>query len=354
MQRLKFIRTAAEKNLLFSFICISSGIHNYIRHDTTNRDTIKQYEDYVRTERDYLELDEVEQFNVKMLADVIESIIGAILLDSYNIETTEKAWLELFEPFLKRYADNPRSPPKRKFTKFCEERSYLKPFSKNEFESATLSKEQLKTMYGIDFNNSIMRYDFKYLGTVVFTRYYDNNVKSKEKRWYKELLVALKSHAVPSFIKSVHIISPNDPEYLKKKKEMGEDIEAANSIPNVMYKYSKFYENKQAEHNDINFKKLDKPKTKHKILLDMDKNESDTTDTQEFKTQTTTEESKSVTVDESFAVEETIITTSQKTDSEKLVSQKSIMGMKNAQEQMLYPVSFSDPITDIEMQVFIH
>jgi hypothetical protein len=32
MQRLKFIRTAAEKNLIFGFICVDTGIYEFIEH----------------------------------------------------------------------------------------------------------------------------------------------------------------------------------------------------------------------------------------------------------------------------------------------------------------------------------
>ena len=201
MQRLKFIRTASEKNLLFSFICIDSGIHQYIRHETTNKETIKQYEQYVSDNVDYLYLDDLDQFHVKMLADVIESIIGAILLDSYDIRATENAWEYLFESYLKKYADNPRSPPKRSFTKFCEETVFLKHFKSGEPDMQTLNKDQLAQYYNIEYKNSIMKYDFKYKGKVVFTRYYENSVKSKDKRFYKELLSAVKRKVFHEFKK---------------------------------------------------------------------------------------------------------------------------------------------------------
>ena len=201
MQRLKFIRTASEKNLLFSFICIDSGIHQYIRHETTNKETIRQYEQFVKDEKDYLDLDDLDQFHVKMLADVIESIIGAILLDSYDIRATEKAWQYLFESYLRKYADNPHSPPKRSFTKFCEETVFLKNFKSGEPDMQTLNKEQLAQHYNIDYKNSIMKYDFKYKGKVVFTRYYENAVKSKDKRFYKELLSVIKRRIYNGFSK---------------------------------------------------------------------------------------------------------------------------------------------------------
>jgi dsRNA-specific ribonuclease len=96
---------------------VDTKIHKHIRHDTTNSETIRKYEEFVESE-DYIDFDELDQYFVKMLADVIESIIGAILLDSHNIEVTEKAWLKLCEPYLIKYADKPKSPPKRRFTKF--------------------------------------------------------------------------------------------------------------------------------------------------------------------------------------------------------------------------------------------
>lgn len=82
IQRLKFIRTASEKNLLFSFICVDTGLHEFIRHETKNDETIRKYKEYVDRERGNIDVDELNNYHIKMLADVIEAIIGAILIDS--------------------------------------------------------------------------------------------------------------------------------------------------------------------------------------------------------------------------------------------------------------------------------
>ena len=83
IQRLKFIRTASEKNKLFSFICIKSGIYKFIRHNTKNEDIINEYRQYIdNLDSEDVNFDDLANYHIKMLADVIEAIIGAILLDS--------------------------------------------------------------------------------------------------------------------------------------------------------------------------------------------------------------------------------------------------------------------------------
>lgn len=83
IQRLKFIRTASEKNILFSLICIKSGIYEYVRHDTKNKDMINEYKKYMDSiGNDDVDFEVLNAYHIKMLADVIEAIIGAILVDS--------------------------------------------------------------------------------------------------------------------------------------------------------------------------------------------------------------------------------------------------------------------------------
>ena len=86
IERLKFIRDASENNLLFSFIWINSGIYKYIRHDTKNGDTIYKYKEYIDSlNSDDVDFDELNNYHIKMLADVIESIVAAILIDSCKL-----------------------------------------------------------------------------------------------------------------------------------------------------------------------------------------------------------------------------------------------------------------------------
>ena len=86
IERLKFIRDASENNLLFSFIWINSGIYKYIRHDTKNGDTIYKYKEYIDSlNSDDVDFDELNNYHTKMLADVIESIVAAILIDSCKL-----------------------------------------------------------------------------------------------------------------------------------------------------------------------------------------------------------------------------------------------------------------------------
>lgn len=101
IQRLKFIKTNAEKNHLFAFMCIDKGIHAFIRHSTNNGALIQKYVDFVHEKKDDLMIEDTVPYFLKMLADVIESIIGAIMVDSCSLHKTEEAWKVLFEPYLK-------------------------------------------------------------------------------------------------------------------------------------------------------------------------------------------------------------------------------------------------------------
>ena len=83
----------------------------------------------------------------------------------------------LFEKYLDRYADNPKTPPVRAFNKYCDKKQYLKGFKygvyKLEVMSIVQSEDQSKN------ENSNMKWIFKYKDTPVFVRYYSNSVKSK-------------------------------------------------------------------------------------------------------------------------------------------------------------------------------
>lgn len=187
IQRLKFIKSNAEKNHLFAFVCIHSGIYSYIRHQTKNQDDIDKYAELVKKRGDKIEIEEASKFYFKMLADIIESIIGAILIDSFSIEKTEKAWENLMLEYLKKYADNPPTPPKRAFNKYCQQYDFLKHVEKGDFNVEMYSVEALKQHYGVTSSSPIMKYDYIYRGKAIFRRYYMNAVKSKDKAAFNSL-----------------------------------------------------------------------------------------------------------------------------------------------------------------------
>ena len=212
IQRLKFIKTNAEKNHLFAFMCIKSGIHKLIRHSTENITNIEMFEDIVERKGDEITIEDTEPFFIKMLADVIESIIGAIMIDSCSIEETEIAWKYFFEGYLEKFADNPPIPPKRAFNKYCDEYDYLKDFKDSKVVTANLNKEELRNTYP-DYkgNTSAMMYSFYYKDQLVFLRYYDHATKSKEKLFYKSIKKALERYLVPLCEKTlVPILEEND------------------------------------------------------------------------------------------------------------------------------------------------
>jgi len=99
-------------------MCVKSGIHRLIRHNTENTDKIDGFEKLIMEKGEKVTIEDTDPFFIKMLADVIESIIGGILIDSASIKITERAWSFFFEDYLLKYADNPPAPPKRAFTKF--------------------------------------------------------------------------------------------------------------------------------------------------------------------------------------------------------------------------------------------
>jgi hypothetical protein len=86
------------------------------------------------------------QFHIKMLADVMEALIGAVFLDClYNdkkdehysdegfvnpkaIDETEKIWKDLLEPYLELYADNFTLPDKAKYYNLLGEKPYTQLF----------------------------------------------------------------------------------------------------------------------------------------------------------------------------------------------------------------------------------
>lgn len=222
IQRLKFIRINAEKNDLFSLICINSGIYKMIRHDTNNKEAIQNYANFIeqiksdvraRNEEEIneqitdsdssniseypseitksfgteFEVEDVLVYQIKMLADVIEAIVGAIMFDSGSIIETHNAWRQLFIPYLERFADNPPVPPKRAFNALCSKHTFLKHFKKGSLIKYTYSKEEVMHSFSFEVKDPVMKYEFECDNNVVFRRYYENSVKSKEKLFYKDL-----------------------------------------------------------------------------------------------------------------------------------------------------------------------
>lgn len=215
IQRLKFIKTNAEKNHLFAYMCVVTGIQKYIRHSTNNGPQIQKYVDFVNEKKDDLMIEDTVPYFLKMLADVIESIIGAIMVDSCSLQKTEDAWIVLFEKYLKKFADNPAPPPKRAFGKFCESTVFLKDIKDAELVCEQLTKDQLKEFYNLETKNSLMKYDLVYKGKVIFRRYYETSVKSKDKLFYKNAKSVFKKYVVPLYTKVLN--NPKKDPYLNIK-----------------------------------------------------------------------------------------------------------------------------------------
>ena len=198
IQRLKFIKTHAEKNALFALMCVHSGIHTMIRHKTENQSKIDGYEKILKRKGDDITIEDTDPYFIKMLADIIESIVGAIFIDSGSIDVTEEAWEIFFEDYLKKYADNPPPPPKRAFAKYCDKYDYLKDFKDASLITNNWSKEQLKQTYpDYDGNTVVIMYRMIYKDKPVFIRYYDNSVKNKDRKFYTEIKDIFRKYLVP-------------------------------------------------------------------------------------------------------------------------------------------------------------
>lgn len=256
IQRLKYIRTAAEKNTLFAYICMDTDIYTLIRHDTTNTESIKEYKRYMNSLDGDTDLENLDKYFVKMLADVIEAIIGAILLDSCSLRKTEDAWKTLFEKYLKKYADNPKTPPKRTFHNYCNSKEYLKVLKDTGvLDIENITKEQLLELYKFETSNNVMKYEYKYRGTVVFRRYYEGSIKSKEKLFFREIKEAFRKVLVPHFKKDIKPTSI----YQEQKEMSNWDLEGTKRLeheksknPVISHKYPS---NPPLSSNDSNIEK---------------------------------------------------------------------------------------------------
>jgi len=223
IQRLKFIKTHAEKNALFAFMCVDSGIHTMIRHKTENQDKIDGFEQILKEKGKDITIEDTDPYFIKMLADIIESIIGAIFIDSGSISRTEKAWEIFFEDYLRRYADNPPPPPKRAFAKYCDKYDYLRDFKDASLITTNLSREQLKQTYpDYDGNTVVIMYRLIYKDKPVFIRYYDNSVKNKDRKFYTELKEIFHQNLVPICNKTlVPILEDKELLFSESKKSFG-------------------------------------------------------------------------------------------------------------------------------------
>ena len=66
----------------------------------------------------------------------------------------------------------------------------------------TLTSEILFNLYGVKSSNSIIKYELKYKGIVVFRRFYASSVKSKDKQFWIDAKKNFKQILVPAFEKS--------------------------------------------------------------------------------------------------------------------------------------------------------
>lgn len=120
-----------------------------------------------------------------------------------SIKETEDAWKTLFEEYLIRYADNPKTPPKRAFIKYCEKKPFLVNVKDAKQVVETLSKDNLFNSYGVEEQSSVMKYELVYKDIVIFRRFYANSVRSKDKQFYIDLKLDLKKILVPYYKKSI-------------------------------------------------------------------------------------------------------------------------------------------------------
>lgn len=67
----------------------------------------------------------MQKYYFKMLADVIEALIGAIFMDNKSIKQTKEIWENLFGEYFKIYADNPEVHPMDNYMMLFNQYPYL-------------------------------------------------------------------------------------------------------------------------------------------------------------------------------------------------------------------------------------
>ena len=109
---------------------VEKGLHRSILHSTANQPEIDLYERVLREKRaadpDFkMSRLEMVDLGLKMIADVVEAIIGAVFLDSMSIDRTREFWEGLFTPYLEKYADDPEPHPQEALGNLFQSHPYL-------------------------------------------------------------------------------------------------------------------------------------------------------------------------------------------------------------------------------------
>jgi len=219
------MKACAEQNSLLGFICVHQDIYEAILHSTANSNFINDYSKLVKKEEKRIRSEDSSsssnemvkidvnftQYHVKMLADVMEAIIGAIFLDticaniagkefkeetekekplydeevkepieetkrnedseeikedegasgitheSYPIFKIESIWTNLFEDYLRLYTDNPELPAKARYYKDIS-KDYCRFIRENtDVVSVQLTKDEVESITGQTGLNKIIR-----------------------------------------------------------------------------------------------------------------------------------------------------------------------------------------------------
>ena len=84
IQRLRSFLATSEKIEFLGLICIKSGIYSHIIHKI-KYNHIQKFKDFIESINEVINFDDFYNFQIDVLADVINSIFGAILIDSCKL-----------------------------------------------------------------------------------------------------------------------------------------------------------------------------------------------------------------------------------------------------------------------------
>ena len=81
ISKLKSLLASTERNIFLGLICIKSGICDLIHHNLRDNN-IPRIKEFIEETYEDLHIDDIMSFNMDMLAEVVNAIFGAILIDS--------------------------------------------------------------------------------------------------------------------------------------------------------------------------------------------------------------------------------------------------------------------------------
>jgi len=91
-----------ESNLFLSYVAVKHGLHHHLDATEQIKTTVDQFGEDMENiwKQDYFtKVATLKGKYPKQIADTVEALLGAVLMDSNDMNQVEKVWNNIFDPY---------------------------------------------------------------------------------------------------------------------------------------------------------------------------------------------------------------------------------------------------------------